>query len=177
MQSKPTPPVTTVSTLSSFLGVSTASSSAIFGVRRRLYFSTMRPASRAVELSGQAGPEAIISSLSPTTSERTMEKTFAGAQRSAKRPPLTFDRRLRIVFISSISAPQTSSCFVMSASSAGVTRGDSNRAEPPPESRSNTVSPAASPDTADSAASAAAKEFSSGTGCPASKICRPSIPP
>ena len=84
-------------------------------------------------------------------SDSTMEKTFAGRQRSANRPPLTAERRLRSVFISTMSAPQASSCFVTSAISSAGTSGLSNRAEPPPESRNSTVSRSVSPLTSSSA--------------------------
>ena len=63
----------------------------------------------AVVGSGQAGPEAIISKGSPRMSERTMLKTWAGAQCMAKRPPFTAESRLRMVFISTMSAPEASS--------------------------------------------------------------------
>ena len=43
-------------------------------LRRRPYFDATRRASAAVAESGQAGPEAIMSSGSPSTSLRTMEK-------------------------------------------------------------------------------------------------------
>ena len=76
---------------------------------RAQYVAAIRRASAAVAESGQAGPEAIISSGSPSTSERTTVCTCAGAQASAKRPPLTAERRLRIVLISTISAPQARS--------------------------------------------------------------------
>ena len=100
-------------------------------------------------------------------SERTTENTFAGAQYCAKRPPLTAERCLRSVFISTMFAPQASSCFVMSSSSAAGMSGLSNSAEPPPESRKSTVSSAVRFSTSFIAASAEAKEFSSGTGWPA----------
>ena len=69
-----------------------------------------------------------------------MAKTFAGLASSANLPPFTPDRRLRMVFISTISAPQASSCFVTSAISSSGISGHSKSAEPPPETRNNTVS-------------------------------------
>ena len=114
-----------------------------------------------------------MSSGSPMMSERTTENTFAGAQYCAKRPPLTAERCLRSVFISTMFAPQASSCFVMSSSSAAGMSGFSKSAEPPPESRKSTVSSAVRFSTSFIAASAEAKEFSSGTGWPASmmRVC------
>ncbi len=112
--------------------------------------------------------EAIISSGSPRISLSTILYTFAGSQSFANFPPFTADKRLRIVFISTISAPQARSCFVISASSSPDTSGFSQSADPPPESKNNTVSSACNPDTRSSAACVARKEFSSGTGCPAS---------
>ena len=128
----------------------------------------MASASAQVEESGQAGPEAIMSSGSPGMSLSTMLNTCAGAQASAKRPPLTSDSRLRMVFISTMSAPQPSSWAVMSCSSAPGIRGCSNRALPPPESRKSTVSPSPALLASASARAVAAKLFSSGTGWPAS---------
>ncbi len=113
-----------------------------------------------------------MSKGSPMMSERTMEKTLAGAQSSAYRPPLTAERRFLTVFISTMSAPQASSCLVRLVSSSGGMRGFSKRAEPPPERRKSTVSSGARSFTRSMAAWVAAKEFSSGTGCPASKIRR-----
>ena len=60
------------------------------------------------------GPEAIISNGSPSTSDRTMENTRAGAQSWANLPPLTAENRLRRVLISVISAPQANNCLVIS---------------------------------------------------------------
>ena len=122
----------------------------------------------AVEVSGQAGPDAIISNGPPTTSDNTTEKTLAGAHSAANFPPFTAENRLRRVLISTISAPQDSSSRVSRSKSPAGISGDSNRADPPPESRNRTVSPESSADTASMARRVAEKEFSSGTGCPAS---------
>ena len=100
---------------------------------------------------------------------RTTANTFAGAQLKAKRPPLTAERRFRIVFISTISAPEDSSCCVISCNSSPGISGCSKRALPPPESKNSTVSSSVSCSTALIASLVAAKLFSSGTGCPASK--------
>ena len=111
-----------------------------------------------------------MSSGSPMMSERTTENTFAGAQSCAKRPPLTAERRLRSVFISTMFAPQASSCFVMSSSSSVGMSGFSKSAEPPPERRKSTVSSAVRFSTSFIASAVAANEFASGTGWPASKM-------
>ncbi len=87
-------------------GVSCRSRAAAAGESASRYFSAMAAACAQVELSGQAGPLAIISSGSPRMSLSTTLYTAAGAQASANRPPLTADSRLRIVLISTISAPQ-----------------------------------------------------------------------
>ena len=84
--------------------------------------------------------------------------------------PLTADSRLRIVLISTISAPQASSWPVISSNSASGTSGDSNSAEPPPEMRNSTQSSSCRPRVSSSAACAARSPASSGTGCPASKM-------
>ena len=46
--------------------------------RTSLYFSAIKSASSLVELSGYDGPDAIISALSPKTSDRIIEYTCAG---------------------------------------------------------------------------------------------------
>ena len=103
--------------------------------------------------------------------------SYAGAQLCANRPPLTPDRRLRMVFISTISAPLASSWPVICCSSAPGISGFSNSALPPPDSRNSTVSSAVKPCTSSSAFRVAAKPFSSGTGCPASQQSTPGIVP
>ena len=103
--------------------------------------------------------------------------TCAGAQLCANRPPLTPDKRLRMVFISTISAPLASSWPVICCSSAPGISGFSNSALPPPDSRNSTVSSAVKPCTSSSAFRVAAKPFSSGTGCPASQQSTPGIVP
>ena len=55
----------------------------------RLYLLTMFFASAEAAESGQAGPEAIISSGSPRISESTTASTFPGQHSWANRPPLT----------------------------------------------------------------------------------------
>ena len=75
---------------------------------------------------------------SPMMSDKIMAYTCAGLQISANFPPLTADRRLRIVLISTMSAPLASSCLVTDSSSSALQSGFSNRAEPPPEIRSKT---------------------------------------
>ena len=118
-----------------------------------------------------------MSGGSPSTSLRTTEYTRAGAQRRANRPPFTAESRLRTVFISTMSAPEASSRPVMSCSSPALTRGSSNRALPPPDSRNRTVSSSPRSDTSASASRVARKEFSSGTGWPASRQRTPGMGP
>ena len=105
-------------------------------------------------------------------SDSTTAKTWAGAQWRAKRPPLTVERCLRMVFISVISAPQARSCLVMSCSSSVEMMGFSNRAEPPPDSRNRTRSSGLRSWVSSRARLVAAKVSSSGTGWPASQTSR-----
>ena len=86
---------------------------------------------------------------------------------------------MRMVLISTMSAPQAKSCPVMSFMSFSVTpsAGSSNRAEPPPDTRNSTVSSAVSPLTCSSSALVPLSVFSSSTGCPASYISSPAISP
>ena len=177
VHSSRTLPVMRVVTLVRALGVSCRSSSCAAVDRRRWYFSAMAIACPRVEVSGTAGPLAIISSGSPRMSLRTMLNTCAGAQACANRPPLTPDRRLRMVFISTMSAPLASSWDVMSCSSSAGMSGFSNSALPPPESRNNTVSSGCRPCTSSSAFWVAAKLLASGTGWPASQQVTPGIFP
>jgi hypothetical protein len=82
-------------------------------------------------------PEAMVSSLSPTTSERMRLMSLAGKALAANLPPLTRDRCLRTQLTSSMAAPDASSARVVSCfsprdmSSAGRQKSD----EPPPETR------------------------------------------
>ena len=161
-------PATIVSTFATARGVSCARQARTDGEKESPYLETTACAWAQVEVSAAAGPEAIMSSGSPRTSERTIWKMRAGAQAAAKRPPLTRESRLRIVLISTMSAPQARSWRVTSASSPPETSGASKRAEPPPERRKTTVSCGDRPCTKSSTASVARNEFSSGTGCPAS---------
>ena len=153
-----------VVTLSNFFGVSIFISFFAFSPNLRLYFATMCPAFSQVEESGHAGPDAIISSGSPSMSDNTIENTCAGSHSFAKRPPFTSDKRFLIVLISTISAPQASSWFVIFCSSSSGIFGFSNKALPPPDKRNNTVSSLESPVTISIAACVALNEFSSGTG-------------
>ena len=100
-----------------------------------------------------------MSSGSPRISESTMLNTVAGAQSWAKRPPLTAERRLRTVFISTMSAPHWSICLVSRSSASGAMSGFSNSALPPPLSRKSTLSSFVSPLTAAMASPVAAKLF------------------
>ena len=161
-------PVIRVVTLSSVFGVSCFISACACSESFRRYFSAIARACAQVEVSGTAGPLAIISNGSPRISLSTILNTFAGAQALAKRPPFTPERRLRMVFISTISAPLASSCAVISCSSSPEISGFSNRALPPPDSKNSTVSSGCRPWTSSSAFSVAAKLLASGTGCPAS---------
>ena len=133
-----------LSTLSRAFGVSTLKSSRAASLSFRAYFAAIDRACSQVTASGAAGPEAMASSRSPSTSESMIETTRAGAQSCANRPPLTAERRFLMALISVMSAPQASSCQVMSCSASGGISGFSNSAEPPPEIRNSTVSPSPS---------------------------------
>lgn len=89
--------------------------------------------------------------------------------RHSKTPAFTADNRLRMVLISTISAPHPSSCCVISCNSSKGIQGFSSRALPPPDRRNTTVSCAVNPCTRSSAACVPRQEPSSGTGCPPSK--------
>ncbi len=93
----------------------------------------------------------------------------AGWQWRANFPPFTPERRLRIVLISTMPAPQARSCRVTAKSSSSGIRGFSKRALPPPESRKRTVSFSVRFPVSFRTAAVAANEFLSGTGCPASR--------
>ena len=124
--------------------------------------------SALVELSGQAGPEAIMSRGSPIISESIIAIMRALLQAMANLPPFTAESRLRMVFISVISAPEASSCLFTSCNSSSDTSGLSNRALPPPETRNISVSFGVRLWARERAASAPRTELPSGTGCPAS---------
>ena len=111
-------------------------------------------------------------------SDRTTVNTLAGAQCSAKRPPFTAESRLRMVFISTMSAPDAKRRRVISCSSSGGISGASKRAEPPPDRRNKTVSFSVRFSVSASASAVAEKVSSSGTGCPASRTSSvPAGPP
>ena len=110
-------------------------------------------------------------------SERTIENTLAGLQRSANLPPFTALILFLIVFISVMDAPEARSSEVsFSISSVGI-NGFSKRADPPPETRNRTISLLVRLLTALIASSVPLYEFSSGTGCPASTIFKLPIAP
>lgn len=106
-----------------------------------------------------------------------MEYTWAGAHSWAKRPPFTAESRFRMVFISTMSAPQASSSLVRAISSSAGISGHSNRAEPPPDTRKTTVSSGFRSRTRSMAAWVPRKEPSSGTGCPPSIMVQRGISP
>ena len=162
-------------TLSAVFGVSRVRSSRARSLSRRAYLSAAASASAQVDESGDTGPDAIMSTGSPTISLNMTANTCAGAQCCANRPPFTAERRLRIVLISTISAPQARSCAVMSCNSPPGTSGLSNRALPPPERRKSTVSSAVRVSVSASASRVAENEFPSGTGWPASRQMRPGM--
>ena len=119
------------------------------------------------------------SGRSPRISLRAMQYTCAGAQSFANLPPFTAERCLRMVLISTISAPHFKSWSVMSRKSARVSSpaGHSKSAEPPPETRKNTVSFSVKPETAPMIFCVPRIVFSSGRGCPASRMVKPGISP
>lgn len=129
-----------VVTLFSIFGVSCVRQAFASFDRESRYFRAMAIACSPVELSGTAGPLAIISRGSPKISLSTILNIFAGAQARAKRPPLTAESLLRIVFISTISAPPASRLFVISCSSgAGDQRFFEQSASPSGEKEQNRV--------------------------------------
>ena len=101
---------------------------------------------------------------------RTMAYTWAGAQSRANFPPLTLLSRFRTVFMDTMSAPLAKRSEVMSWSSFREIRGFSNRADPPPLIKNSTVSRSVRSRTSSMARWVAFREFSSGTGWPASQI-------
>ena len=109
---------------------------------------------------------------SPMMSLSTMAYTWAGAQSRANFPPFTELSRFRTVFMDTISAPLANRSEVMSWSSFREIRGFSKRAEPPPLIKNSTVSSAVRSLTRSMARWVAFREFSSGTGWPASQISR-----
>ena len=178
-QSCVTLPVISIVTLERDFGVSIASWFFISSFNFSPYFSTIEKASSEVEASAQAGPEAMESGLSPRMSLKAMQYTFAGEQISANLPPFTPERCLRTVFISTISAPHFSIWSVISRKSANVRApaGFSNKAEPPPETRKNTVSFSFRSEMASMIFSVPRIVFSSGRGCPASRMVKSGISP
>ena len=125
-------------------------------------------------------PEAMVSSRSPTTSDRIRLSEWAGYISAAMRPPLSADRCLRTQFNSPMVAPAASNRRVVSCLSARLTpsAGAASSAEPPPDTTLiSNVSAVARRHSAASARPAAALS-ASGTGCPASsRRMRRSPPP
>ena len=103
-----TEPVICVSVSGKCLGVSDCNNEYAPSESVRAYFFAIASASAQVERSGYAGPDAIMSGASPKTSDNTTEKILAGETCNANLPPLTAERRLRIVLISVMSAPLAS---------------------------------------------------------------------
>ena len=123
-------------------------------------------ASAKVVGSGTVGPDAITSRGSPITSERIRVTRVAGAAALAKCPPFTFDRCLRIQFISLIFAPDFSKISFTAFKSAsehpsGVS---AIKADPPPEIRQITRSSFSALLTIDIIFPVPVMPFSSGTG-------------
>src|SRR2546428_3816043 len=82
------------------------------------------------------------SSLSPTTSEMMSDRTVAGYNFSARRPPLKSERCFLTALVSSIFAPDFRRRLVVFCLSERVNpmEGSGMRAEPPPEIRQITKS-------------------------------------
>ena len=137
-----------------------------------LNLSSTAIASAKVVRSDTVGPEPITPGSSLGTSEISQDSTRAGCAAIASRPPLIAERCLRTVFISPIWAPDFSSARLTSCLSASVRpgAGRASRAEAPPEIRHSTRSSAERPFTFSRMRPAAARPFSSGTGCAASTI-------
>jgi len=85
--------------------------------------------------SGLVGPDAMVSSESPTTSDRIKVSAAAGDIQRVNPPPLTVSMCFRSVLISSILAPQTNSKRISACISCKVIpgAGAENKADPPPE--------------------------------------------
>ena len=132
--------------------------------------ASTRSASSNVDGSGAVGPDAMTSSGSPMTSDRTSVSTSAGMAARASCPPLSTERCLRTALSALIVAPASSksrvvacfSCRVIGGAGAGVS------AEPPPEISTTTRSSAPARRARSSRRWAARWPRSSGTGWPAS---------
>ncbi len=101
-------------------------------------------ASRKVVGSGAVGPEAMVSTGSPTTSERRRLTTVAGWASLASQPPLKPERCLRTALISRMVAGDLitrASVTALLSSRETPSRGRGIRLEPPPEIRQRTRSP------------------------------------
>src|SRR4030042_1760737 len=99
------------------------------------YFFKTFQASWKVEESGTKGPDPMVSSWSPMTSERIRLITVAGKASLASWPPLVRERCFRTVLISWIGVPALSRswvtfCFSIKEIDFG---GRGNKAEQPPE--------------------------------------------
>ena len=97
--------------------------------------------------SGNVGPLAMIPGSSPGISEIINVTTLAGAQASARRPPLISDKCFRTQFISEMLAPLRNSCLLICCFSSRLMffAGNASNAEPPPEIRHSTRSFSVSP--------------------------------
>ena len=130
------------------------------------YFFRIANASSQVVGSGNVGPLAIIPGSSPGISEISKVTTFAGAQASARRPPLMSERCFLTQFISEMLAPLLSNLRLICCFSSSVIflAGKARRAEPPPEIRQITRSFSVRPLTISSIRLAASRPAASGTG-------------
>ena len=137
---------------------------------RRWKRSRMARASVKVETSGVVGPEAITSSGSPITSERSKASTRAGAAARASCPPLSTEQCFLTVLSWLMLAPAARSSRVIACLSASVIGGAGAgvSAEPPPETSTSTRSSAVADSASALISLAAAAPRSSGTGWPAS---------
>ena len=134
------------------------------------YLSITASASAKVVASATVGPEAITAGSSPGTSEMRSVTTRAGVAAAASRPPLIAERCLRTELISAMVAPEAMSRAVAACLSASLRPGAGRlrSAEPPPDKRHRTRSPAVSPETISRMRAAAARPAASGTGWAAS---------
>ncbi len=148
-------------------------SAAITGAGRSIpKRAKMAKASAQVVSSGTVGPLAITPTSSPGTSLIANVTSVAGAQASPSRPPLMALRCLRTQFMSPIPAPLSSKAWFSCCLSAKLSpaAGAVNRAEPPPDIKQMTKSPAWACSAIASMRCAAATPAASGTGWAASKI-------
>ena len=136
----------------------------------------MRLASATVVGSGRVGPDASADRF-PTGTSLTASVTFVAlCAAAASRPPFTAEMCFRTELIASIGAPQVTSARCICCTSSSVcdgSRGNSTRADPPPDRRKKTRVFSSQPSSSAKIASAAFQLSAFGTGCPATRYFIP----